>query len=150
MSTNKMEVKLEGLETLLEELETFPGKVERKYLRQALFDSAKPMEDKVKALAPVYSPSEGEANSEHLKKYPPGTLRNSVRLVARNARKGYVRVSLGVGPYYAKFIEYGTLKYSAKPFLRPSYDTEKNGILEKIKSGLSNFIGSYKGKRVQR
>lgn len=139
MSSNKMSVELEGLEDLLEELENFPAKVEKKYLRKALFDSAKPMEDKMKALAPVYSPSEGEANSEHLKKYPPGTLRNSVKLITRNAKKGYVRVSLGVKPFYAKFIEYGTSKYPASPFMRPSYDTEKKWDFGKNKKRVERF-----------
>jgi len=31
MSSNKMSVELEGLEDLLEELENFPAKVEKKY-----------------------------------------------------------------------------------------------------------------------
>lgn len=84
----------------------------------------------------------------------PGQLRDSLKVRAMKSKKGRIGVVVQTreGDYkgktfYGAFIEYGTSKMAAKPYMRPAFDTKKqesqdivtNEIrlgLEKIATGL--------------
>jgi HK97 gp10 family phage protein len=73
----------------------------------------------------------------------PGQLRDSLKLRAMKSKKGRIGVVVQTrhgdyrgNTFYGAFVEYGTSKMAAKPYMRPAFDTKK-GEAEKI---ISNEI----------
>lgn len=63
----------------------------------------------------------------------PGQLRDTIR---RRTKGGNIRVYAGnFKVYYALFVERGTVKMKAKPFLRPSFQEVKSTVTNRIKNG---------------
>lgn len=84
-----------------------------------------------KEKAPVGTPE-----STHKKKYIGGQLRNSI---TNKVDKSEMAVYIGSNVEYAPYVELGTRKMSARPFLKPAAtehsDEYKNLIEESLKSG---------------
>ena len=67
-----------------------------------------------------------------------GALRRSIRLsLENNNLKAVVRTNVP----YAKFVEYGTIRQKAQPYMRPSLRVQKVKFVKAIK----NAIGVKKG-----
>jgi HK97 gp10 family phage protein len=65
----------------------------------------------------------------------PGSLKNTIRKVEGYHRPGNIRAYAGTQKvFYARFVEYGTSRTSAKPFMRPSFLTAKPTINSRIES----------------
>lgn len=65
----------------------------------------------------------------------PGSLRATIRRVSRKD-KNNIRVYAGNKKiFYARFVEYGTVKMRKKPFIRPAFQQVKGKILRGIKNG---------------
>lgn len=66
-----------------------------------------------------------------------GALKKSIRVVRlQGDPKMNVRVYAGnKDVFYARFVEYGTVKMPAKPFLRPALNASKGGIMDKMENG---------------
>lgn len=67
-----------------------------------------------------------------------------------NKKTGAAFALLGVGPeafYVVQFIEFGTFKDAAQPWLRPAFYNSKDQMLEKIKGELVNRIARVAAKR---
>lgn len=69
-----------------------------------------------------------------------GKLRNSIRVVRLHGDpKLNVRVYAGNrdkgGAFYAHMVEFGTVKMTAKPFLRPAFNEVKGRIREIVQNG---------------
>lgn len=81
-------------------------------MRGPLYNGAVILEEESKYLCPVVT----------------GFLRDShmIEVVSKN------RVDVNVTAYYAKFVEYGTSKMEAQPFLRPAIETKKKEIFQAI------------------
>lgn len=73
-----------------------------------------------------------------------GDLRDSIRIQKVRARGTSVTFVVGAEKkeFYGQFIEFGTSKQSARPWLRPAFDTRVKEALDKI--------GDELGKRVER
>lgn len=66
----------------------------------------------------------------------PGQLRDTIRRVNTRKASGNIRVYAGsFKVYYAHFVERGTIKMAAKPFLRPAFNSQKKNALKIIKHG---------------
>lgn len=129
-------VEVKGLKQTVAALRRLPTELSGKNggpVRSSLFQSAKLMRDEAKQKAPVDS----------------GNLKQNIILVRdRNPRaKGqseiyYVTVRKGkrlrigrtsfnrqsgrlAGAYYAHFVEFGTEKQTAQPFMRPAFEAQK-------------------------
>lgn len=67
----------------------------------------------------------------------PGDLRNSIRRVNKPSRPGNIRCYAGnKAVNYATFVEYGTVKMRAKPFMRPGFQQIKNQVISRIEKGI--------------
>lgn len=67
----------------------------------------------------------------------PGDLRNTIRRVNKSSRPGNVRVYAGnKAVNYAYFVEYGTAKMKAHPFMRPAFNEIKNTVISRIEAGI--------------
>lgn len=67
-----------------------------------------------------------------------GALKASIRVVRlKGDPKMNVRVYAGnrTDAYYARFVEYGTVKMRAKPFLRPALNESKTKIKDIVQEG---------------
>jgi HK97 gp10 family phage protein len=67
-----------------------------------------------------------------------GALRDSIRVVRLNGDpKLNVRVYAGnrTDAFYAHFVEYGTVKMPARPFLRPALNSNKAEIMSIMENG---------------
>jgi HK97 gp10 family phage protein len=85
----------------------------------------------------------------------PGQLRDSLRLRAMKSKKGRIgmMVQTREGDYrgdtfYGAFIEYGTNKMAAKPYMRPAFDTKKGEaakiIEHEIRAGIAKIASEVK------
>lgn len=147
---------LKGLGNLTAALKDIAPNIEKNALRTGIFRAAQFMRDKAKENAPA---SSGEPpKGGRFKKYPPGTLRASLKAKRARGEKGEVRAGV-TGAFYAKWVEFGhvlkghkpgreTLGHiPANPFLLRTFEenkdevvqTMKKGILEAIEKGIKKF-----------
>ncbi len=71
--------------------------------------------------------------------YLTGNLRSSIHTVVRSERKD-VRAYIGTNVEYAPYLEYGTSKMSARPFLRPALDSKAREALSQVVRVLNKFF----------
>ncbi|WP_296969171.1 HK97-gp10 family putative phage morphogenesis protein [Tepidanaerobacter sp. EBM-38] len=110
-------LELEGIENLIAEVEKLGAKgarIENKALREA-----------------------GEVVREAIKQEAPrktGTLKKSIEVSRVKNKDGakYVEVGPGKEGWYGKFLEFGTVKMKAKPFMAPGYEKSKEKAMEEI------------------
>jgi HK97 gp10 family phage protein len=120
-----------GLRDFQSKLREIPKTLRRRVLRNALAAGARIVRDEAKRQAPVLSPE-----NRSVPYRTPGTVRRaiSVRTSKADRREGNVGVFVNVrpaksgargakspsDPFYWRFLEFGTSKMAARPFLRPA------------------------------
>ena len=146
-------VQVQGLDQLAEALRALPQRVARNGLRAAVYAGAKVIRDEAKLHAPVATGNLGPNQP------PPGTLKRSVIMKqipelsgaqkqtffvtvrhGKKYRKQGKKGNLSQDAWYWRFVEFGTVKMSAQPFLRPAFDMRKNDALQAIKTRLAQRI----------
>lgn len=70
-----------------------------------------------------------------------GALKRSIRVaqekkLVRGERTAYIAATV----FYARFVEYGTVRATAKPFMRPALDTGGQGAVDEVVEVLSEGI----------
>ena len=120
---------LEGMDEILAklmELGQRAGPVEN----QALYDGAKIVQANASQRAP-----RSETAGEHL----------ADNIVISEAKQGEGIKYIDVGPsapfFYGKFMEYGTTKVAARPFIGPAKAESRKQVLETIKQTLKAGLG---------
>ena len=141
---------IKGLKELRAALLELPKGIARNVLRGAVGAGAAVVRVEAKARAPLYT---GTVAAGHP---PPGTLKKAIYQKqireksndqqqtffvgvrqgrhARNSKKGLLDA------FYGRFIEFGTSKYVAHPFMRPAFDTKKEAAVQAIKDYLAKRI----------
>ncbi len=103
------------------DLERLEKKVRNKIVRRALRAGAKVLAAEIRKRAPV-----GET----------GDLRRGVKVRSGKGRRGtitiLVEVSTPEGNVHTGFVEFGTVRHPANPFIRRSVDSREDEILGKI------------------
>ena len=146
-------VRIEGLAELNRALRELPQRIANRGLRTAVYAGAKVIRDEARHRAPKAAQSLGT------KQPSAGTLKRSVIMKHIRERSGggrqtfYVLVrqgkkyrnqgkrgNLSQDAWYWRFVEFGTVKMSARPFLRPAFDMKKNDALMAIKTRLAARI----------
>lgn len=146
--------KVSGLPELRAALLGLAPKLRRRALRNALAAGARLFRDEAQRLAPVLAaPIAGTGGASRRK---PGTLRKAIRVrtskLAR--RRGDVGVFINVrpakgadrgakspnDPFYWRFVEFGTAKMSARPYLRPAATARQAEALRVIEQTLGPQI----------
>jgi HK97 gp10 family phage protein len=121
-----------GQKELTKALRGLPVKVQKNVIRQAMRAGMKLVQEEAKRVAPV-----GET----------GDLKSAIKIRAGKTRRGSIAIEVRVGEgdfkgdqYYAAFLEYGTSRMPAKPFLRPALDQAgpkaRAVAMEKLLSGV--------------
>lgn len=62
-----------------------------------------------------------------------GALRRSIRLSLEN---GNLKAVVKTNVHYAKFVEYGTIRQKAQPYMRPSLRVQKAKFVRDIKNAI--------------
>ena len=90
---------------------------------------------------------------------PPGTLKRAIIMKqipeksdaqkqvfhvavrrGKQDRKQGKKGTLSQDAYYAHFVEFGTVKMSARPFMRPAFEGRKNDAVEAIRARLAERV----------
>jgi HK97 gp10 family phage protein len=144
-------IKVEGLQELERRLKAFGPKIVRNGLRTSAYAGAKVMMNAVKETAPVRT----------------GELRANIRAFKRRGQPNEARYSVGVrgltrkfgntpqnrrlrrvgkkyrvdGPgFYARFVEFGTSKMAARPFMRPAFLANTDRAIAAVKARLERAV----------
>jgi HK97 gp10 family phage protein len=131
-------IELKGFKELTDKLAEFENKVAKKIAFTAVAHAAVPIRDTAKELCPV---SEDGSHGN-----PPGYLRDSL-VIHTHSQKGVIRAKVESrkgafepGKYYGGYLEYGTNKMAARPFLRPAIDANKQQCLDLLAEELRKGI----------
>ena len=100
-----------GLDDVLKKLKALPERVQKNVVTGAIRAGAKPIVKEARALVPKDT----------------GTLKKSIGIKKRRSRdKNIIHFSVAPlvkkGGWTAHFVEFGTVKMSAKPFMRPAVE----------------------------
>lgn len=145
---------IKGLKELDDVLKTFPEKVQRNAIKSACFAGAAVWRDGAKGRVPVRSDPPGPIRMGRRSTHGrlPGYLRASIRVWLKRGKEGGPTVTYGIGTrgyaFYGKFLEFGTSKMAARPWLRPTVDSLVGWATEAMRSRLQQRIERYvlKGK----
>lgn len=146
-------VQVNGLAELGRALQQFPIVLGQKYLRRATYTAAAVIEQEVENRVPVRT---GELKS-HVTifrhqmtdlscNYDVGVrgirLTRKVKRLLRVLRKtgGLARVPIQGDSYYWRFLEFGTAKMAAKPFLRPAFEATKDNAVDVFRTTLADGV----------
>jgi HK97 gp10 family phage protein len=145
--------KIEGLAELGKALRELPERVARNGLRVSVYAGAKVVRDEARARAPKAAQSLGPNQP------PPGTLKRSVIMKhipelssltrqtffvtvrhGKKYRKQGKKGNLSQDAWYWRFVEFGTQKMRAQPFLRPALEAKRREAGQAMKDRLSERI----------
>ena len=98
--------------------------------------AAEVIAEKARQRVPVGTITRPAGTGKYWMEREPGSLKKSIRVVTKtDSNSRNVRVYAGNSKvFYARFVEYGTIKKGARPFLRPALNSSKaeiKSILEK-------------------
>jgi HK97 gp10 family phage protein len=123
------DIKLDGVDELLNKLQQLGANISS-LENKALKNAAEPVLEDAKANVPVKT----------------GKLQRGLKTSGIKTKDGIKYVLVGVDRsdnskiFYGKFIEFGTSKMSARPFLEPAYEKNKKEIVEAIKNTLKEGL----------
>lgn len=123
---NEVKMELEGIENLIDEVEKL-GKQGSKIENKALKGAGEVVKDSIVREVPVRT----------------GKLKKSISVsgIKREGGEPYVQVGPGKDGWYGKFVEFGTVKMKAKPFMEPGYENSKDAALDTIQEELKRGLG---------
>lgn len=146
-------VKVEGLAELARALRELPDRVAKNGLRVSVYAGAKVIRDEARIRAPKAIASLGPDQP------PPGTLKRSVIMKhipelssltrqtffvtvrhGKKYRKQGKKGNLSQDAWYWRFVEFGTRKMSARPFLRPALEAKRRDAVQAMKDRLTERI----------
>lgn len=133
-------VEIKGLRELQEAMRQLPKKLERRVLNAALMTGAREIANEAKARAPVRTGTlrrnirarPGRPTDGHTATTIVGVRKLTFRQVARLRSKG----KSADDPFYWRWLEFGTAKMAARPFLRPAFEAKKVSAAHTIKEAL--------------
>ncbi|MDB5992402.1 MAG: hypothetical protein JWQ10_3805 [Herbaspirillum sp.] len=141
---------VQGLRELQEAMKQLPANIAKNVLRGAVNAGATVIRKEAAARAPVYT---GEVSEGHP---PPGTLKRSLYQKQIREKSSAVLQTFFVGvrqgksakkskkglidAWYVRFVEFGTAKMSARPFMRPAFEAKKQAAVQAIKDYLEKRI----------
>ena len=118
-------LRIEGLEELEQQFDNLIDTAKRKTMQKALNAGAAPIKKEIKSNAPVDK----------------GILKSAVRSKQmKYTAKPSVGIYIAGKGYYWYFIENGTSKMAAAPFIRPSVDSKYEEGIDKFKVKLKQEI----------
>lgn len=119
-----MSAEVRGLEELIKKLNDLPKKLENRVIRAAVRQGANIIKEKAQSYVPENT----------------GALKKSIKVSGAKAKPGVISFKIrptnntkkGISVFYGRFIENGTSKMVAKPFMRPAFDEAGDEVIGKV------------------
>lgn len=157
MPDNSVEFEVRGLQELEQALLEVGNSCAGSALFGALMAAALPMQKATQALAPIsdrphYRYKKGKKGKGEKEKTltQPGNLRKNISRKRLKSGRGETGAEVGISwrgnAFYGRFVEFGTSKQAAKPFLRPAFDAKKEESLTIFKEKLAANIEKQRQK----
>jgi HK97 gp10 family phage protein len=133
-------IKIEGLEGIKQAMKDLSNEVNKRIARSATLAGTQIVKEAAIKNAPVLT---GNLKKNIiLKRNTKTNLTSEFLVTVRQGKRTKKQIAQGLGDaFYAKFLEYGTVKTPAQPFLRPAFDNNKevaaNAIIERLKTGIA-------------
>ncbi len=123
---SQVEVRIEGLRELDRKLRRLEGRVARKIVRDATRKGAQALRKEIRAAAPRRT----------------GFLRRHIRYRTTSRSPTHYTISVGPdrGAFYGRFVELGTQKMAARPFMRPAFERARERIVRIVTDRLREGI----------
>lgn len=121
-----LSVEILGLRELDRALQELAWPAARRALRKGMRKGANVVRDEARAKAPVDT----------------GNLKRRIRTRERSEEEGNMRYAVEIprNAFYGRFIEYGTSKMAAKPFLRPAAESKTEAAVTAMRDALAEAI----------
>lgn len=131
-----------GLTELSAALHELPLRIGRNVLRRAVSSAAAVIRDEARQRAPVLT---GEMRRDiQIKRERASTdLRAMYSVFVRAGKKSRLAGKgrdVDKDSYYWRFVEFGTSKMAAHPFMRPAFESKKMAAVDAMKSSLAESI----------
>lgn len=132
---------LQGVSDLIAKLKSLGSMADGKALRKSVRDGMKPVRDAAKLKVPVAEAAHRSFKGDAVQ---PGYARDHIRLVtrlhpAKNQAWAYVGVSRRAY-YVVQFVERGTVRAPAHPWLRPAMFEKQGEIKQAMYDSLNAYI----------
>lgn len=130
--SNKVTLELEGVNEILDKLKMLDQRMQNKAIKEALELAAVPIAD--------------DAVKTNSFTDRTGKLRDAIKVGDIKTSNGVKYILIGVGKsdrskaFYGKFLEWGTSKMSARPFMGPAYLANKDEAKAIIKATLGRYL----------
>jgi HK97 gp10 family phage protein len=123
---NEVDLELLGIEGLIAEVEKL-GKQGARIENKALREAGGVVKEAIQNETPVDT----------------GTLKKSIDVSRVKTKDGMKQVEVGPDNegWYGKFVEFGTVKIRANPFMGRGYESSKNKAMDTIKENLRKGLG---------
>jgi len=137
----KLGLGVTGGEDLAAQLRRLGASVRKKALIGVLKTAAVPIQGRAAELAPL-----DPRGQVHIKESIQVSVANQIGSMAGGqwAAADEFQAAVAVGPsrkgFYGLYLEYGTVKMSARPFLRPAFDYGSDRALTLIREGLWELL----------
>lgn len=139
-----VDIEVFGLAELSKKLKEMPVKLSKNGLRAAVNAGAEVIRKDAVSRVPVDT---GRLKKSIYKKQIREKSNNVQQTFFVGARNGKKYRATNKDAYYWRFLEFGTSKLPAKPFLRPAFDTKKTQAVEAIAKKLKERIDKYAGEK---
>lgn len=135
-------VEVTGLSEVRAALQDLSKAVVGKALADAVRAGAAVIRDEAKRRAPVGSVPHYVGRKAKGRLVKPGNLRRQIRM--KRVRGDRLSATYKIGftglGFYGRFLEFGTAKMSARPILRPAFESKKHEAVAVIKERLARNI----------
>jgi HK97 gp10 family phage protein len=141
-----IDLKISGVDVLKRALEAIPARMQNNILRAAVREASKPVRDEARSRAPALKTAD--------KRRKPGTLKRAIgirsprirnrqvvggvavrslspkHVMAYKAKTGQKAANNPNDAFYAPFVEFGTAKMRAQPFMRPALSSKAQAAID--------------------
>lgn len=131
------DIQIDGLQELLAKMKSLPVNLARNGLRAAVNAGAEVIRKDAVSRVPVLT---GRLKKAIYKKQIRELSNNVQQTFFVGARSGKKYKKANKDAYYWRFLEFGTSKMPAKPFLRPAFDAKKRQAVDAIGRKLKERI----------
>ena len=141
MQTTMIEIKVAGMADLQKAFKELPRELHAKALRPAVNAAAAVVRKQARSNAPVDTGVLRKAIYQTRSRSESSAVQETAIVGVRFGRKYRRR---GQDAWYWKFLEFGTIKLPARPFLRPAFESTKRQQIDAMAARLRKFFARYR------
>jgi HK97 gp10 family phage protein len=130
----KLDVHIDGLKEIEKVMQNLGPALAKREASGAVASGARVIRREIRANVPV-----GDKKVKRSKDY--GKLRDNIRITRRKFARFSVEYAIHTGDaFWARFLEFGTVKMPPQPFFTSAFDRSKNAAVSSIISRLSDRL----------